>query len=79
MPTDSLEERLKQTIAHRYREKYGKVQVHFDLFRLITEHSVAVQFTLSDACGFITRLWDGNVPGWTASDEGQVDLRRSFC
>ena len=57
MPTCTFEESVKQTIERRYYAKYGDVHISFDLIRPINAHAANVQFTISDARGFITRYY----------------------
>ena len=57
MSKDSLEGKFKKDITTRYNEKYGNIQIHFDMIHLVNEDTAKVQFTLSDANGFITRYY----------------------
>lgn len=57
MPAGTFPTDVQEAIRQRYREKYGDVQVSFDVLHPIDEHAMQVQFTLSDARGFITRYY----------------------
>lgn len=57
MSTSTFEENFKQEVITRYCEKYGDVQIRFDVIQMIDTQTAKVQFTISDDHGFITRYY----------------------
>ena len=57
MPSSTFEVDLQQAIIQRYREKYGNVQIQFEVIQPRSPYSAQVQFAISDGRGFITRYY----------------------
>jgi hypothetical protein len=57
MPSSTFEADLQQAIVQRYCEKYGHVQIQFEVIQPLEGYTAQVQFTISDDRGFITRYY----------------------